>query len=165
MPYADKEKQKEYFKEWRKKNSKKCTERAAAWNKAHPKRRKEIMKKHRDCPELRNGTHANLGRKHNEEFKLAVSERQQGHWIGDKNPKWVGDAVAYHGVHSWVKRQKGKAMSCINGCTAKRYQWTNVDHKYRRNVDDYTSMCQSCHYYYDFERRKKMKETTRDYDP
>lgn len=71
--------------------------------------------------------------------------------IGEKNGLWKGEKVSYAGVHIWVKKWKGKPKNC-EVCGAKderRYHWANIDHKYRRVLEDYISMCASCHKKYD----------------
>jgi len=69
---------------------------------------------------------------------------------GERNQNWKGDKVGYDALHDWVKRKKGKAKQCVHCGTkdAKRYEWSNIDHKYRRNVDDFIELCTKCHYKY-----------------
>jgi uncharacterized protein with PIN domain len=72
---------------------------------------------------------------------------------GDKHPKWRGDKVGKTAVHRWIERWKGKPKECAR-CgitTAKKYEWANIDHKYRRVMEDYIRMCTSCHRKYDYE--------------
>lgn len=38
------------------------------------------------------------------------------------------------------------------------YHWANIDHKYRRLLDDYISMCVSCHRQYDKNNNKRIKK-------
>jgi hypothetical protein len=59
-------------------------------------------------------------------------------------------------MHVWVKQWKGKANHCeVCGKTEKRmYHWANIDHTYRRVLDDYISMCVPCHKKYDYEKNK-----------
>lgn len=63
-----------------------------------------------------------------------------------------GDDAAYNTKHQWVYLRKGKANQCTNcGKINNRIHWSNVDHKYRRNVDDYVALCAKCHKRYDME--------------
>lgn len=64
---------------------------------------------------------------------------------------WKGDKVSYSGLHQWLNRQLGKPKKCEEcGTIEKRkYEWANIDHKYRRNLEDYIRMCTSCHRKYD----------------
>lgn len=71
---------------------------------------------------------------------------------GKNNGFWKGDSVGYFGLHSWVYRHKGKPQFCEHcGTTDKlrRLNWANIDHKYHRNLDDFISLCYSCHKIYD----------------
>ena len=79
--------------------------------------------------------------------------------IGDKNGLWRGNEVSYAGLHIWVKKWKGKPKNCgVCGSEGKsKYQWANIDHKYRRVLEDYISMCPSCHKKYDIKMFKKVR--------
>lgn len=70
---------------------------------------------------------------------------------GDKHPQWLDDKVGYSGIHVWVKKWKGKPNLCENcgTTTAKKFEWANIDHKYRRVLEDYIRMCTKCHRNYD----------------
>lgn len=75
---------------------------------------------------------------------------KQGKYIGKNNWNWKGENAGYNTIHTWVRRWKGKPDYCqLCGTIKKRYTWANIDHKYRRNLDDYISLCYSCHRYYD----------------
>lgn len=73
-------------------------------------------------------------------------------FIGINHPGWKGDKVGYCALHDWVKRKLGKAKIC-NLCKAtnknRRIEWANIDHKYRRNLNDFISLCTPCHMEYD----------------
>jgi len=73
---------------------------------------------------------------------------------GENNFNWKGDNTSKRNFHKWVESRKGKPMKCdVCGTTdASRYDWSNKDHKYTRNLDDYTRMCRKCHYAYDKQR-------------
>lgn len=102
---------------------------------------------------------------------------------GEKHGNWKGDNVKHAALHSWVYRWKEKATHCLH-CKAtseeKRLTWANIDHKYRRNLDDFIPLCYKCHQAYDVkynnwriksrfkegqkvspETRKKISETMR----
>lgn len=80
---------------------------------------------------------------------------KKGHTInkGEKNYLWKGENVgySYSGLHLWVSRWKGKPSLCefCGTITAKKYEWANIDHKYRRVLEDYIRMCTPCHRKYD----------------
>jgi len=71
--------------------------------------------------------------------------------VGNKNTSWKGDDAGYIAIHLWVKKWKEKNSKCevCGTTTAKKYEWANIDHKYRRVLDDYILMCTSCHRKYD----------------
>lgn len=65
---------------------------------------------------------------------------------------WKGEKAKYKAKHIWVNSRKGIAKICEKcGITFEkaRIEWTNKDHKYSRNLDDYFSLCCSCHLKYD----------------
>ena len=67
-----------------------------------------------------------------------------------------GENVGYFSLHNWVKRHKGKPVECKTcGITIKekRMTWANIDHQYKRNLDDFISLCYSCHKKYDIVRK------------
>lgn len=75
---------------------------------------------------------------------------------GKNSYNWKGDKVKYRALHDWVRKYKGKPEICEHcGATIKdrRLCWANIDHKYRRNLNDFISLCYSCHKKYDL----KMK--------
>lgn len=79
------------------------------------------------------------GRKLSEEHKKK---------IGQSNLK--GDEAGYHAIHLWVVREKGKANYCSDCNQQKsKYEWSNIDHKYRRVLEDYIPRCTQCHRIYD----------------
>ena len=93
----------------------------------------------------RNIGKAHLGKKHSKETLKKLS--------GKNAHKWAGNNVGYHGIHLWVNKWKGKPTTCEGcgkpGLTGQRIHWANVDHKYRRILDDYIRLCVKCHKEYD----------------
>jgi hypothetical protein len=117
-------------------------------------------------------TKGTLGYHHTAEVKEKIAEnaRNAPHIMGrikDKNGFWKGETARYVAKHNWVQYHKGKAMRCENkGChyprtntrggvilAPSKFEWANVDHKYRRVLEDYISLCHYCHYEYDKQRR------------
>lgn len=89
------------------------------------------------------------GKKHSKE---TLQKIQDTRLVGSENTAWKGDSAGYVALHIWVRRWKGKAVCCeVCGLDDpnRKYNWANVDHKYRRVLDDYTSMCIPCHRRYD----------------
>ncbi len=89
------------------------------------------------------------GKKHSEAVKIKLSESHKG----DKNPNWKGDNVGYSSLHAWTRRElKFPKICSICGKTNCRIDVANIDHKYRRNIDDFTPMCISCHRKHDIKK-------------
>jgi hypothetical protein len=70
---------------------------------------------------------------------------------GVHSANYKGENVKYSGLHIWIRRQLGEPKKCevCGSETAKKYEWANIDHKYRRNLIDWKRMCTSCHKKYD----------------
>jgi len=86
------------------------------------------------------------------ELKYPTKYPKKTYNIGDDNPSWKGKSASYSAVHKWVNFWKGSLRQCeVCGTTsAKKYEWINIDHKYRRVLDDYIRACTSCHRRYDY---------------
>lgn len=78
---------------------------------------------------------------------------------GENHYKWKGDKVGYDGLHDWVKKLKGKAYKCEDcGTTeAAGYDWANISGQYKRDLNDFKSLCKKCHARFD-RRGEKIKE-------
>lgn len=69
---------------------------------------------------------------------------------GEKHALWKGTEVSYSALHHWISRHKGKALNCSEcGLKEGKFEWANVDGKYKRVLEDYVSMCKPCHRKYD----------------
>lgn len=71
---------------------------------------------------------------------------------GKGNGNFKGDKVGYSALHKWVRWHKGNAKKCEwCGVTSesKKIYWANIDHKYRRDLNDFISLCNPCHCLYD----------------
>lgn len=79
--------------------------------------------------------------------------------VGKNNVHWKGDNAVQHTIHHWIVRWKGRPKQCeVCGTTdAKKYEWSNIDHKYRRVLDDYIRMCTKCHRNYDYDNHLSDK--------
>lgn len=83
-----------------------------------------------------------------------LSESHLENISGENGSNWRGDNVGYNGVHKWIVKLKGKPKYCELCHTKdkkKWYEWANIDHKYKRNQEDYMRLCRSCHIKYDIE--------------
>ena len=67
----------------------------------------------------------------------------------ENHSSWRGDNVGYSGIHVWVKKHKGKPGPCEHCGKSGRNQWANVSREYKRDINDYISLCSSCHKKYD----------------
>lgn len=80
-------------------------------------------------------------------------------FVGELNNKWKGDEVSYSGVHHWVTKWKGRPTVCekcgTKGLKGHKIHWANIDHKYKRVLDDYIRLCSQCHS--DYDRENKLK--------
>ena len=70
---------------------------------------------------------------------------------GSENIMWKGDNVSYNALHDWVRRHKGTPRECTFCMkkNAKKYEWANISKKYLRSLNDWKSLCVSCHKKYD----------------
>ncbi len=79
---------------------------------------------------------------------------------GENSPHWKGDKVGVIGIHHWIKRQKGKAIKCQNKyCDGrgKVFHWANIDHKYKRRLDDWVELCSFCHKVFDYQTKYRFE--------
>jgi len=112
----------------------------APWNTG-----KKLSKKHRENLSL---SHIGYKMPDSQKKKIGESNSNEKHW------NWRGNNVKYDALHQWVSRQKGKPEICENcGSTSdeKWLHWSNIDHKYNRNLNDYVSLCPQCHKRYDLD--------------
>jgi len=72
--------------------------------------------------------------------------------IGDKNGQWKGAKVKRHSLHAWINYNFIKPESCefCGTKSASLFDWSNKDHKYTRDREDWQYLCRSCHMKYDF---------------
>lgn len=74
---------------------------------------------------------------------------------GEKSHLWKEDDIKYGRKHKRIIEQKGKASDykCvgdgINSCNKQARHWSNVDHLYSLDPDNYQPRCVSCHRKYD----------------
>jgi len=103
------------------------------------------------------GHKINVNRKTSEETKQKMRKSRKdkygkNKWLNEKSPAWKGENAKYTAIHMWVNSYKGKPQVCIDcgaTCKERKLCWSNIDHKYRRVLDDYQSRCYSCHKIYD----------------
>lgn len=104
-----------------------------------------------------------LGKKLSKKTKLKISSSKTGFFRGEQSPHWKGDAAGKVNMHRWVEKWKGKPKKCELCGTkdpTKTYDWANVDHSYKRVLEDYTRMCRSCHRKYDIKNNNYKAKVT-----
>lgn len=76
--------------------------------------------------------------------------------LNEKNGNWKGDKVGYIAIHSWVARRLGKPTTCIfeDATCRGRFEWANINHTYKRDLNDWISLCRVHHYKFDYNRKK-----------
>lgn len=107
------------------------------------------------------GNNYHLGYKHSEEIKKIISEKTPKK-IAEDNPKWLGDNVGYDALHDWIRANKeftGKCEICgLESDNRRIIQAANISGEYKRDVNDFTWLCNKCHYKFDNLKRKQLKE-------
>jgi hypothetical protein len=87
------------------------------------------------------------------EHRRKLSLAHIGVQANEKHPMWQGEKVNYRNLHSWVVRWKGQPDTCekcgVTKLKGRFIHWANVDHKYRRVLDDFIRLCAKCHKEYD----------------
>jgi len=75
----------------------------------------------------------------------------QSFFVGEKAGNYKGNDVGYYGLHKWVEKELGKPKQCESCKTvkAKKYEWANKSHSYKRDKEDWVRLCSACHHYYD----------------
>lgn len=73
---------------------------------------------------------------------------------GDQHPFWKGERVGYRGLHAWLYRAYGRPSKCTVCSTEGKCHWANIDGVYSRERKRWASMCPSCHFKYDWGRKK-----------
>jgi len=78
---------------------------------------------------------------------------------GENNPMWKGNNAKKNPKHRWIDRKLGKAKNykCII-CGKQAYGWSNKDHTYTRNLEDYQPLCCSCHLKWDYKYNNRGKK-------
>lgn len=93
----------------------------------------------------------NKGKKCSKETIEKMRQSHLGKKMGENNPRWKGDDIKYGGLHDWVYLRKGFPKKCehCGVTTAKKFEWANKDHSYKRVLQDYIALCTSCHRKFD----------------
>lgn len=87
-----------------------------------------------------------------------VIKRMAKNRIGKKNWRWKGDKVGYHGLHCWVRRNKGKPQKCVDCGSEEHVYWSNESGMYLRDLDDWVERCPKCHSKHDRQFKSKARD-------
>ncbi|QGH72440.1 MAG: hypothetical protein [Siphoviridae sp. ctpQM7] len=92
-------------------------------------------------------------------YGTPIPAQMKGRPQGEKHPGWKGENVSYKCLHLWINARLGKEKVCQHCKTtnAKRYDWANINGKYKRDISDWIRLCRSCHI--------KMDQHQRVYSP
>ena len=137
-----------YMREWRGKKGKEYKKKQAEYWKKNKYKYNEI------CLERANKYYS----EHREHVIKNVKKYHKEHYIhlgqplNENHHQWKGEKASYGAKHSWIYRNRGKPNICevCGDKTKKFYDWANIDHKYKRNLNDYIRMCRSCHRKHDY---------------
>jgi hypothetical protein len=77
---------------------------------------------------------------------IPMLEKSKQKIRGEYNAAWKGNNVGYQGLHKWIRTILGNATHCANGHEAKRYVWANVSGEYKRDLEDWQQLCDSCNF-------------------
>jgi len=82
-----------------------------------------------------------------------LAQKKRAKKVGLKNK---GNLVKYVGLHDWIRRMLGKPLICnLEDVTCKGIiEWVNISGKYKRDVNDFISLCRSHHRRFDYGRKK-----------
>ena len=98
-------------------------------------------------------------------FSKEVVEQIRQRMLGSKNHQWKGDNIGYRTIHYRIINKYGKASCCENTICVyprlnlhtkkimknpKRYEWANINGKYKLKRSDWIQLCPSCHRRYDY---------------
>jgi len=91
---------------------------------------------------------------YNDENRVKIGRANRGRkrddMRGENNHNWRGDDVGYFALHAWLKRNFEKPKQCLLcGADKHRIEWANISGKYKRDRDDYITICRSCHFNFD----------------
>lgn len=55
----------------------------------------------------------------------------------------------YNALHKWINSHKTKTGICMICNEKKETVWSNIDHSYRKDLEDWKELCFQCHEIYD----------------
>jgi hypothetical protein len=64
---------------------------------------------------------------------------------GERSILFKGENASYSVLHKWVRKGLGEPISCSNNFNHKGpYYWANISGEYKRDLNDWHSLCASC---------------------
>lgn len=83
---------------------------------------------------------------------------KKGENMAENNNKWKGEDASYIAKHMRIYRDFGTARECsLCYANVKRYNWSNIDNKYSRDIKDWIQLCPSCHKKFDLYKKYPEK--------
>lgn len=73
--------------------------------------------------------------------------------FNEKNHNWKGKDASYWAIHGWIRRKLGKPIVCSYCGKPKKCEWANKNHLYKRDINEWRSLCHHCHRLYDYMRK------------
>lgn len=107
-------------------------------------------------------------RKKMSESHIGKSSGMKGKVMSEEHKRKIGQANTHDdagnkAIHIWITKYKGSPQICVDcGITAKqkKLQWSNVNHKYQRKLEDYVARCPSCHKKFDIQHNNYQMNGT-----
>lgn len=75
--------------------------------------------------------------------------------VNTKHYLWKGEGVKHCALHEWVYTHKGRPKVCQKcgvDSKKKRICYANINHKYKRRLEDFIPLCDYCHLHYDIDK-------------
>lgn len=97
--------------------------------------------------------HSARGVARSDEHRAAIGAASSKR-LGERNPRWQGDAASYNAVHRWRQRNCPKTGVCAHCNKRRKTHWANISGEYRRDDEsDWLELCVECHNRFDAQRR------------
>jgi hypothetical protein len=93
--------------------------------------------------------------------EICVCGKTHKNLTGSNSSAWKGKKIKYGGLHDWLRKHKFKPRFCEICHNIFAKELANLkQHKYTRNINDYSWVCHLCHKKMDYteEVRKKMSK-------
>lgn len=109
------------------------------------------------CPNKRSiSNHNRAGKYH---WSLEARQRR----MNEGNGMWKGDSVGHLSIHEWMRSRKPKTVLCEYCQKKPPVDLANISGKYKRDVNDFTWLCRSCHMLSDGRMKNLINQRGADY--